>query len=89
VTTTTTEVEVWTQVVVTSAGGSMAVSYRPGEVRLDAVSPAPTFILEDVDEEPKRVQVQFEGDDVTYTLEAKWDKGELVTDVDVSGPGAD
>jgi hypothetical protein len=58
-------------------------------VRLDAASPAPTFLLEDVVEDPKRVEVQFEGDDVTYTLEAKWEKGELVTDVDASGPGAD
>ncbi|HKZ20407.1 MAG TPA: hypothetical protein VJQ57_09875 [Acidimicrobiia bacterium] len=65
------------------------VSYRPGEVRLDAASPAPTFLLEVVIEDPKQVQVQFEGDDVTYTLEAKWEKGELVTDVDASGPGAD
>jgi hypothetical protein len=75
--------------VLSSAGGSIVVSYRPGEVRLDAAFPASTFLLEDVDEDPKRVQVEFEGDDVTYTLEAKWDKGELVTDVDVSGPGAD
>jgi hypothetical protein len=42
-----------------------------------------------VDEDPKRVQVEFEGDDVTYTLEAKWERGELVTDIDASGPGDD
>jgi hypothetical protein len=88
-TTTTTEAEVWTQIVIPSAGGSIVVSYRPGEVRLDAVSPAPTFVLEDVDEDPKRVQVELKGDDVTYTLEVKWERGELVTDIDASGPGAD
>jgi hypothetical protein len=82
-------VEVWTQIVVSSPGGSIVVSYRPGEVRLDAALPVPNFLLEDVDEEPKRVQVEFEGDDVTYTLEAEWERGELVTDVDVSGPGTD
>ncbi|HJU82423.1 MAG TPA: hypothetical protein VJ796_11865 [Acidimicrobiia bacterium] len=65
------------------------VSYRPGEVRLDAVAPAPTFLLEEVDEDPDRVEVVFEGVDVTYTIEAKWEKGELVTDADASGPGAD
>ena len=88
-TTTTAATEAWTQIVVTSAGGSIVVSYLPGQVRLDAVAPAPTFLLEDVDEDLKRVQVEFEGDDVTYTLEAKWERGELVTDVDASGPGAD
>ena len=85
--TTTTEADVWSQIVLTSAGGSIVVSYRPGEVRLDAVSPAPTFLLEDVDEDPDRVEVVFEGDDVTYTIEAKWDEEEFVTDIDVSGSG--
>ena len=85
--TTTTEADLWSQIVLTSAGGSIVVSYRPGEVRLDAVSPAPTFLLEDVDEDPDRVEVVFESDDVTYTIEAKWDEEEFVTDVDVSGSG--
>ena len=86
--TTTTEAEVWSQIVLSSAGGSIVVSYRPGEVQLDSVAPAPTFDLEDIDEARTTVQVEFEGEDVTYVLEAKWEKGELVTDIDAKGPGA-
>ena len=87
--TTTTEADVWSQIVLTSAGGSIVVSYRPGEVRLDSVAPAPTFDLEDIDERRATVQVEFEGENVTYILEARWEKGELVTDIDANGPGAD
>ncbi|HJQ94951.1 MAG TPA: hypothetical protein VJ935_04490 [Acidimicrobiia bacterium] len=59
--------------------------YRPGEVRLDGIAPAPTFEVVDLDEEQKSVRVEFEGDDVTYVIEAKWEKGELVTDIDSQG----
>ena len=86
---TTTTAEAWTQIVLASPGGSIVVSYRPGQVRLDTVSPAPTFVLEDVDEAQNRVEVELQGDEVTYTIEAKWVNGELVTDIDASGPGAD
>ncbi|MGH8957484.1 MAG: hypothetical protein ACRDVK_02290 [Acidimicrobiia bacterium] len=85
----TTTVDAWTQVVLVSEGGSIIVSYRPEEVRLDAVFPAPTFVLEDVEEEPKRVEVELEGDDVTWTIEAKWANGEFVTDIEASGSGGD
>jgi hypothetical protein len=61
------------------------VFYRPGEVRLEGIAPAPTFEVEDVDEERKSVRVAFAGDDVTYVIEAKWDKGELTTDIESSG----
>jgi hypothetical protein len=85
--TTTTEagVGLWIPVVITSDGGSILVFYRPSEVRLDGIAPAPTFEIGDVDEEQKRVRVEFEGDDVTYVIEAKWEKGELVTDIDSEG----
>jgi hypothetical protein len=45
------------------------------------VIPAPGFAVEDVDEERKSVRVEFEGADASYIIVAKWDKGELVTDV--------
>jgi hypothetical protein len=76
---------VWIPIVVTSDGGSIFVSYRSGEVRLDGIAPAPTFEVEDVDEERKSVRVEFGGDDVTYVIVAKWDKGELITDINSSG----
>jgi hypothetical protein len=80
--TTTTEPEAeWIPLVLVSEGGSIVISYRPGEVRLDAVIPAPGFAVEDVDEERKSVRVEFEGADGSSTIVAKWDKGELVTDV--------
>jgi hypothetical protein len=62
----------------------MVVSYGPGEVRLASATPAPGFELVDVDERSNRVEVAFEGDDVTYTLRAEWRDGALATDVDES-----
>ena len=79
----------WTEIVLVSPGGSIVVSYRPGQVQLDAVAPAPAFELGDVDEASNRVEVEFENDFVSYKLEAKWSNGELVTDINASGPGAD
>jgi hypothetical protein len=77
--------DVWIPVVITSDGGSILVSYQSGEVRLDGIAVAPGFEVEDVDEERRSVRVELEGDDVTYVIEAKWVKGELVTDIDSQG----
>ena len=79
------EADGWIPVIITSDGGSILVFYRSGEVRLEGIAPAPAFEVEDVDEERKSVRVEFEGDDVTYVIEATWDKGELVTDIESQG----
>lgn len=85
VTTTTDPEGEWVPIVLVSDGGSIVVSYRPGEVRLDAVIPAVGFEVGDVDEEKRSVRVQFESTDASYTIVAKWDKGELITDITSSG----
>jgi hypothetical protein len=67
----------------------MVVSYRPGEVELESATPATAFIVGDIDERSNRVEVAFEGADVTYTMRAEWRDGALVTEVDESGDGGD
>jgi hypothetical protein len=70
-----------------SEGGSIIVSYRPSEVRLESVAPLAGFSFEIDDQGPERVRVEFIGGDVTYTLRAEWTSDGFVTEVDASGEG--
>ena len=78
----------WTQTTVNSDGGSIIVSYRPSEVRLESVAPRAGFTFEIDDASPGRVRVEFLGEDVTYSLRAEWTDEGFVTEVDSSGEGS-
>lgn len=58
------------------------VRYRPGEVQLQAATPAPGFAVEIDDAGPPRVRVEFESDDADVRVEARWADGALDVDVD-------
>ena len=77
----------WTRSTLNSGGGSIIVSYRPSEVRLESVAPLAGFSFEIDDQGPERVRVEFIGEDVTYTLRAEWTSEGFVTEVDASGEG--
>lgn len=71
----------WQQTTIPSKGGLVIVSYRPGEVKLESVTPTPGFSYEIDDQGPPKVRVQFEGGDVRIEVRVRWDGG-LVTEVD-------
>ncbi len=77
----------WTRTTLNSGGGSIIVSYRPSEVRLESVAPLAGFSFEIDDQGPERVRVEFIGEDVTHTLRAEWTSEGFVTEVDASGEG--
>ena len=79
----------WTRTTLNSEGGSIIVSYRPTEVRLESVAPLAGFSFEIDDQGPERVRVEFHGDNVTHTLRAEWTHEGFETDVDSSGEGGD
>ena len=58
------------------------VRHRPGEVELQAATPAPGFAVEVDDAGPTRVRVEFEGQDDDARVEVRWDGGTLDIDVD-------
>ena len=77
----------WETTTLNSGGGSIIVSYRPSEVRLESVAPLAGFSFEIDDQGPDRIRVEFMGEDVTYTLQAEWTSDGFVTEVDASGEG--
>lgn len=77
----TTDAE-WSVRTISSAGGTVVIRHRPGEVELQAATPASGFEVEIDDAGPDRVRVEFESDDSDVRVEAEWNNGEL--DVTIS-----
>lgn len=67
----------WSVRTVNSAGGTVVVRHRPGEVELQAATPAPGFSVEIDDSGPTRVRVEFESDEDDIRVEVRWRDGEL------------
>jgi len=67
----------WSVRTVNSAGGTVVVRHRPGEVELQAATPASGFSVEIDDSGPTRVRVEFEADDDDIRVEVRWRDGEL------------
>lgn len=55
--------------------------YHPGEVELQAATPAPGFSVEVDDAGPPRVRVEFESEIADVRVEARWDDDALDVDV--------
>ncbi len=79
---TTTASAEWTVRTINSEGGTVIVRHRPEEVELQAATPAAGFSVEIDDSGPKRVRVEFEGDDDDIRIEIEWDDGELDVSID-------
>jgi hypothetical protein len=60
----------------------VVVRYRPGEVELQAATPAPGFAVEIDDAGPPRVRVEFDSDEVEARIEVRWENGSLDIDID-------
>lgn len=82
--TSTTSGTAWATRTVGTKGGTVVVSYRPGEVRLDTAVPLPGFQVEIEKPGPPEVDVEFESADLRVRVEAGWDDGSLEIDVEES-----
>ena len=71
----------WIQTNLSSIGGVVTISYRPGEVRLDSAVANPGFGTEIKKQGPPEVRVEFEAGDFKVDIRAEWD-GQLVTEID-------
>lgn len=72
----------WSVRTVNSSGGTVVVRHRPGEVELQAATPASGFSVEIDDSGPDRVRVEFESDDADIRVEVRWRDGELEISVE-------
>lgn len=81
-TTSTSSPAAWSVRTITSPGGTVVVRYRPGEVQLQAATPAPGFAVEVDDAGPPKVRVEFAGDDDDVRVEVEWDDGQLDVEID-------
>lgn len=79
--TTTADLE-WSVRTINSPGGTVVIRHRPGEVELQAATPAAGFAVEIDDSGPTRVRVEFESEDTDIRVEAEWDDGELEVSID-------
>lgn len=80
-TTTATTAPDWLVKSIPTSGGTVVVSYRQGEVVLDAATPAPGFSVEVDKQGPPDVDVEFEGEEMRVRVRAEWDE-RLVVEVD-------
>jgi hypothetical protein len=67
-----------------TAGGTVVVSYRPGEVVLDGATPAPGFTVDSDKQGPPDVRVTFESESTHVEVRVEWDN-KLVIDVREDG----
>jgi hypothetical protein len=74
----------WQVKTIPTAGGTVVVSYRPGEVVLDGATPAAGFTVEVDKQGPPEVKVKFESESTKVEVRVDWD-GKLVTDVQEDG----
>lgn len=65
-----------------SAGGTVTVSYRDGQVYFEGATPAPGYSVEVDDDGPEHVVVEFESEDETIEVRIEWRDGELVSQVE-------
>ncbi|HLF42925.1 MAG TPA: hypothetical protein VJA46_05265 [Acidimicrobiia bacterium] len=74
----------WQVKTIPTVGGTVVVSYRPGEVVLDGATPAPGFTVESDKQGPPDVKVEFNSESTRVEVEVKWDDT-LVIDVREDG----
>jgi hypothetical protein len=74
-TSTTSTTEAWSVTTLTSDGGTLTVSYRPGEVRYEAAVPAAGYSLELDSTTSPDIRVTFVGAADAWELRARWHDG--------------
>ena len=74
----------WQVKTIPTAGGTVVVSYRPGEVILDGATPSAGFTVEVEKQGPPEVEVKFESESTRVEVQVSWD-AKLVIDVNDEG----
>ena len=85
--TSTTAKAQWSTRTITTNGGTVVVSYRPGEVILETAVPRPGFETEIDKQGPPVVEVEFDSSNLRVDIKAEWDNGELEIEVDEEPQG--
>ena len=67
----------WSSDIIATAGGTVVVSYRTGEVVLSSASPASGFAAEIKKQGPPEVDVEFESESAKFRVRAEWSNGQL------------
>lgn len=67
----------WSSQTIPTVGGTVVISYRPGEVMLGSATPAAGFAVEVKKQGPPEVDVEFESASAKFRVRAKWSDGEL------------
>jgi hypothetical protein len=70
----------WQTQSVQTAGGTVVVRYRPGEVTYQAATPAKGFYVEVEEFGPPEVQVKFESEGSEIEVRAVWQNNQLDVD---------
>lgn len=67
----------WSSDTIATAGGTVVVSYRTGEVMLSSASPASGFAADIKKPGPPEVDVEFESESAKFRVRAEWSNGRL------------
>jgi hypothetical protein len=67
----------WSSRTISTDGGVVVISYRPGEVVLGSASPAAGFAAEVKKGGPPEVDVEFESESAKYRVRARWANDDL------------
>lgn len=81
---TTSEAAEWKLKTIPTGGGSVVVTYRPGEVLLQTATPAAGYRAEIDKTGPDTVEVEFESDEAKYEVKVEWKDGALDVEIDES-----
>lgn len=81
-TTSTTTSARWSTKTIATNGGTLVVSYRPGEVILETAVPLPGFETEIEKTGPPVVEVKFESGNLKVDIKVDWENGQLEIEVD-------
>ncbi len=71
----------WQVKSVATVGGTVVVSYRPGEAVYQTATPAPGFRAEIEKHGPPKVEVEFESEAVTVEIRIEWRDGRLDVEI--------
>jgi hypothetical protein len=77
----TTTTESWQQQTINSSAGTLVVSFRSDQVRLEAVAPLIGFSYQVEQDGPSEVRVEFEGP-LRVEVRVRFRDGQLVTEID-------
>ena len=80
--TSTTAAAQWSTRTISTNGGTVVVSYRPGEVILETAVPRPGFETEIDKQGPPVVEVEFDSSNLRVDIKAEWENGDLEIEVD-------